>query len=66
MKAHIAQVDSYYIAHDPSVHYGEVKVGQRVQTGQANLEIFENEITFKERLIELGIVLEDEDEEVLK
>jgi hypothetical protein len=66
MKEHTAQVDCYYIAHNPSVHYGQIKVGQRVQTGQDNLEIFEEEITFKERLIELGIVLEDEDKEVLK
>lgn len=61
MKKHIATKQCYFIAHDPSVHYGELQVGQEVVTGQNNLEIFENEEEYVNRLSQFGIVLDDQE-----
>lgn len=61
MKTHKATIQCYFIAHDPSVHYGELESGQEIATGQANLEIFENEEEYTQRLNELGITLEAQD-----
>lgn len=58
MKKHIATSQCYFIAHDPSVHYGELEVGQEIVTGQNNLEIFDNEEEYTQRLSELGIEIE--------
>ena len=57
MKKHEATKQCYFVAHDPSVHYGELEAGQEVVTGQANLEIFNNEEEYIDRLNELGIEL---------
>jgi len=70
--------DKYFISHnaDPYslrsqatvIHKGKLKQGQAVQTGQANLEEFDDEDSWKRRLAELGYEWDDEDgeEELLR
>lgn len=59
MKVHKATDVCYFIAHDPSVHYGQLEANQEIATGQANLEIFDNEEDYNARLLEFGIVVQD-------
>lgn len=60
MKVHKAADVCYFIAHDPSVHYGQLEANQEIATGQNNLEIFENEEEYTVRLLEFGIELVSE------
>jgi len=55
---------SFWIAHnnDKVVHFGGLKEGRKVQTGQPFLEEFEDEELWKKRVIELGGDFEDEEE----
>jgi len=63
MQNYKAEKDCFFIAHEPLIHYGELKEGCEVSTGQTNLEIFENNQDYNAKLIELGIILEEEEEE---
>lgn len=64
MNTYIATNNSFWIAHTngQNVVYGEIDTGQRVDTGQAILEIFETENLWTARLNELGINLNNEEE----
>lgn len=61
MQTHKATEKCYFIAHSPSVHYGELGVGQEIITGQGNLEIFKNEEEYLARLLDFGIVTQTEE-----
>lgn len=65
MKKHATTEQCYFIAHDPSVHYGELESGQEIVTGQNNLEIFDNEEEYTQRLSALGIELEQVEEALI-
>lgn len=58
MKKHIAIFDSYYIAFGPSEHFGILKAGQAISTGQQSLEIFQSTDAWRDRLIELEFITE--------
>ena len=47
----------YWIAHNDSdvVHYGELDIGNVVSTGQSNLESFDTEQSWIDRLDNFGI-----------
>jgi len=50
MQTHKATEKCYFIAHGPSVHYGELEAGQEIVTGQNTLTIYDNELDFVEKL----------------
>jgi len=45
---------SFWIAHGPSLHFGELAPGERLSTGQARLEIFVRRLPWLSRIRELG------------
>lgn len=55
MKKHVALEKCWFIANDPSVHYGELEAGQEIVTGQNALTIYDNELEFVEKLKLLGV-----------
>lgn len=50
----IAETRSFWIAHGPSLHFGELALGERLSTGQAQLEIFARRLPWRMRVIALG------------
>lgn len=56
---------TYYIAHGPdALHFGRVKRGQTLNSGQPHLETFADEDAWRERVLELGgEFYEDDDDE---
>jgi len=55
MKKHVALEKCWFIANDPSVHYGELEAGQEIVTGQNALTIYDDELEFVEKLKLLGV-----------
>jgi len=55
MKKHVALEKCWFIANDPSVHYGELEAGQEIVTGQNTLTIYDDELEFVEKLKLLGV-----------
>lgn len=55
MEKHMALEKCWYIANGPSVHYGELEVGQEIVTGQNTLAIYSSESEFMEKLKGFGI-----------
>ena len=54
--------DTYFIAHGAnSVHYGFVKAGTNLNTGQPTLEKFDTESQYLARLKELGVEPESDE-----
>jgi len=50
----IAETRSFWIAHGPSLHFGELGPGERLSTGQSQLEIFARRLPWRMRVIALG------------
>jgi len=61
MIVHTVTADGFFIAHGPSIHYGDVVARQEVATGQASLEVFADKSEYVSRLLELGVTLEEEE-----
>ena len=58
---YIAEQDTWFIAHngEVTIHYGFVSQGEAISTGQPTLELFYNEEDWIIRLAELGIIIEN-------
>lgn len=54
MKSHTALSDCYWIAYNPALHFGELRIADKIETGQKCLEIFNNEESWADRVRELG------------
>jgi len=60
----IKNKECWWIAHNDAdvVHFGRLEEGESVQTGQPNLEEFQDEESWKARIVELGGELPPEEE----
>ena len=65
MKVHKATDVCYFIAHEPSVHYGELESGQEIVTGQNTLTIYDNELEYIQRLQDFGVELSEDQQQKL-
>ena len=53
----------YYVCHGPSaVHYSVVEDGSSINSGQPNIQEFDNESDAVARATELGYVFDEEEE----
>lgn len=54
MAEYTAVEKTYWVAHNPSVHYGVLEPGEHVSTGQLEFEHFARLLPWRARVSELG------------
>lgn len=45
---------TYWIAHGPALHFGQLRAEEHMSSGQAELETFSSYLKFLDRYMELG------------
>lgn len=56
MKSYIANKECFFIAKNPSYHYGKLVKGQAIDTGQAELQIFDTFDDWRSQLLTDNII----------
>ena len=49
-----ADLKTFWIAHGPEIHHGELQVGEHVSSGQQHFKTFTSRRAWMARVIELG------------
>lgn len=50
----VATERTFWIAHNPALHYGILDEGEGLTTGQINFETFDRRLPWMSRVVELG------------
>jgi len=61
MNKHTAENNCFFIAKNPSYHYGELLKDQIINTGQGNLQIFALFDDWRSHLLTDNIITEDQE-----
>lgn len=61
MKKYIADKECFFIAKNPSYHYGKLMAGQVIDTGQASLDIYESFDEWRLQLLTDSIITVDQE-----
>lgn len=61
MKKYIADKECFFIAKNPSYHYGKLMAGQVIDTGQASLGIYESFDEWRLQLLTDSIITVDQE-----